>query len=415
MLIKTIYSKTRYLLTLLSFLFVSGDSLANQAIVLAGDGKSMDNFGYSAAIYGNTLLVGAHRADIDGVIDAGAAYVYVMNDEGWSEQAKLVVEPFFEGDTLGGIVALNNNIAVLGMMRRDEKGKDSGAVVTFEREMNKWEQRQILTASDTSSGDAFGQTIALNERFLVIGAPRHDASGEDSGAAYVFERLNDEWHYQTKLVASHGKTGDLFGISVAIDGHTILVGADLDDERAEDAGAVYVFTFNNTQWKQEAKLMASDGGKEDIFGVRVALSKDTALISARRDDTEELGVDAGSAYIFTRKKGVWVEQVKLVSPDGKADDRFGRGVALSEDIAIISAMNNDENGPDSGAVYVFANDEAGWRYVSKFVASGGMPDDKFGWNLGLSGNRVVVATPHHDTNGENSGAVFIQELNTQRE
>jgi hypothetical protein len=389
----------------------AANSFAEQNIILVDDGKAGDSFGYGVAIDGTTLLVGAFKADIDGVTDAGAAYVYVLGEEGWRQQAKLVAQPAFAEDTLGGKVALNNNVAMLGVSRRDDKGTDSGAVISFERESNAWKQNQIFTAPDAKPGDAFGQSIALTENFLVIGAPRSDALGNDAGAAYIYNRENGSFRYQTKITARDGAAGDLFGISVAADGNTILVGADLHDEKAENAGAVYVYVLEKNKWKQEAKLMASDGGETDIFGVRVALSGNTALVSARRDDTEELGIDAGSAYIFVRDGSTWTQQVKLTSPDGQADDRFGRGVALSGDTAIISAMNHDANGSNTGAVYVYKKGSVGWRYTSKFMAKSSMPDDKFGWNVALSNGVAVVATPNHDAKGQESGAVFIQDLN----
>lgn len=395
----------------ITLVLVAANSFATQDVILADDGKAGDSFGYDVAIDGNTALVGAFKADIDGVIDAGAAYAYVLGGNGWEKQAKLFAEPAFADDTLGGKVALKNNVAMLGVSRRDDKGKDSGAVVSFEREVNTWKQRQIFTAPDAKPGDAFGQSIALTKNHLVIGAPRNDALGNDAGAAYIYKRENDTWHYQTKITASDGVTGDLFGISVAIDGNTILVGADLHDEKAENAGAVYVYVLEENKWKQEAKLMASDGGKTDIFGVRVALSENTALVSARRDDTEELGIDAGSAYIFVREGSTWTQQAKLTSPDGQADDRFGRGVALSSDTAIISAMNHDANGSNTGALYVYKKGSGGWRYTSKFIAQSSMPDDKLGWNVGLSNDVAIIATPNHDAKGQESGAVFIQDLN----
>jgi hypothetical protein len=406
---KLIHKVKRHICAILTL--VATNCFAAQSIILADDGKAGDSFGFSAAIDGTTVLIGAYKADIDGVTDAGAAYVYVLGESGWRQQAKLVAEPAFAEDTLGGNVALNNNVAMLGVSRRDDKGKDSGAVVSFEREMNTWKQRHIFTAPDAKSGDAFGQSIALTENFLVIGAPHSDALGIDSGAAYIYKRESDTWRYQTKITARDGIAGDLFGISVAIDGNTILVGADLHDEKAENAGAVYVYVLKKNKWKQEAKLMASDGGKTDIFGVRVALSKDTALVSARRDDTEELGIDAGSAYIFVRDGSTWTQQVKLTSPDGQADDRFGRGVSLSDDTAIISAMNHDANGSNTGALYVYKKGLDGWHYTSKFVAKSSMSDDKFGWNVGLSDGVAIVATPNHDAQGQESGAVFIQDLN----
>ncbi|WP_245921683.1 FG-GAP repeat protein [Bowmanella denitrificans] len=406
---KIINSVKLHLCAVLSL--VAGDSLATQTMVLAEDGKAEDYFGYSADIDGTTLLVGAYKADIHGVTDAGVAYVYVLGDKGWHQQAKLVADPIFADDTIGGKVAVKNDVAMLGVMGRDDKGKDSGAVISFERAANSWTQKQIFTAPDAKPGDAFGQSVALTDNYLVIGAPRNDALGEDSGAAYIYQRKNGAWRYQSKIIASDGAAKDLFGISVAIDGNTILVGADLHDEKAENAGAVYVYVVNNHQWQQQAKLVASDGGKTDIFGVRVAISGDSALISARRDDIEELGVDAGSAYLFVREGNTWTQERKLVSPDGAADDRFGRGVALSGDTAIISAMNHDANGTDTGALYVYKKGPDGWRYTSKVVAENGKPGDQFGWNVALSKGTAVIATPHHDANGQQSGAVYVQDLN----
>lgn len=405
---KLIYSGKLFLYAII--ILFAGGSFATQHLLSADDGKAKDFFGYSVAIDGTTVLVGAYKADTDDVIDAGAAYVYVLGNKGWSQQAKLVANPVFVDDTLGGTVALKNDVAMLGVSRRDDKGKDSGAVVSFERESNTWVQNQIFTAPDAKPGDVFGQSIALTQNFLVIGAPRNDSLGVDSGAAYIYKRESGIWLYQAKIKASDGAAGDLFGISVAIDGNTILVGADLNDEVAQEAGAVYVYVFDDNQWKQEAKLVASDGGKTDIFGVRVSLAQNTALISARRDDIDELGIDAGSAYIFVRDGNTWTQEVKLISPDGEADDRFGRGVALSENTAIISAMNHDANGTDTGALYVYKREAKGWRYASKIVANNSMPGDKFGWNVALSNEVAVIAAPHHDAKGQQSGAVYIQDL-----
>ncbi|WP_249332002.1 FG-GAP repeat protein [Pseudoalteromonas rubra] len=389
---------------------LAGHSVAQDRL-LANDGKAQDYFGYGAAIDGNTVLVGAHQADVNGIKDGGVGYVYVLGDKGWQQQGKLVAEPLFADGTLGGKVVLNNNIAMLGGMRRDDKGEDAGAVVAFERNADTWTQTQIFTAPDAKPGDAFGQSLALTDTTLVIGAPRNDTKANDAGAAYIFQRTGNGWRYHSKIMASDGTAGDLFGIDVAVDGNTIVVGADLHDKTAENAGAVYVYVLKDNQWQQQAKLMASDGGDTDIFGVRVAISGDTALISARRDDVEGLGVDAGSAYIFERNGTRWTEAQKLTSPDGAADDRFGRGVALSGDMAIISAMNHDAQGKDTGALYVYKKRADGWYYSSKVVAKNAQPGDQLGWNVGLSDGKAVIATPHHDANGKESGAVYVQDLN----
>lgn len=417
---------SRSIVTFLScFSFiVACQSYAAQHKLLPNDGKAEEHFGYSVAIDGTTALVGAFKADTQTIEDAGAAYVYSLGPTGWQQQAKLIAHPAFAHDTLGGNVALKHNMALLGVRNRDDKGEDAGAVVAFEHKANTWSQTQILTATDAKPGDAFGQSIALTDRFLVIGAPHSDAPNKDSGSAYVFQRKLNTWHFHTKLTAKDGAEGDLFGISVAIDGNTILVGADLNDEKAEKAGAVYAYVFDGKQWHHEAKLMADDGAHTDIFGVRVALFGNTALISARRDDIKDVGKDAGSAYIFERtvttEKGrigettataQWTQRQKLTAPDGNADDRFARGVALNENTAIISAMHHGAKGENAGALYVFKKQHKQWHFSSKITAQDGLPQDRFGWNVALSNQTAIIAAPHRDDNGDASGAVYMLDLN----
>ena len=401
------------------FVFIFG-TLADEQKLFPLDGNAGDHFGYSVAIDNGSVLVGAFKADVQGVIDAGAAYIFAKTDDKWLQRAKLVAAPLGENDTLGGNVALKYPFAMLGVRNRDDAKKDAGAVFAFEFDGTAWSQTQILTAHDAKESDTFGQSIALSDEFLVIGAPHHDTTYSDAGAVYVFERSNMAWQFKTKLTAPDGGAGDLYGISVALDGHTLLVGADLHDEQSDNAGAVYAYSFENNVWRQQGKLMASDGDDTDIFGVRVAVSKDIALISARRDDIEGVGVDAGSVYVFERHKGVWKQSQKLLAPDGRADDRFGRGIALSGDTAVISAMHHDikainarieeDEVSNAGALYIFKRREGRWQFDSKRAAKDGAVDDRFGWNIAISDSTVVVGTPQRDEHGDASGSAYIVDI-----
>ena len=101
-----------------------------------------------------------------------------------------------------------------------------------------------------------------------------------------------------KLLASDGALGDDFGVSVAVDGDTAVIGARLDDDNGFDSGSAYVFTRSAGVWAEQQKLTASDGAANDLFGMRVAVDGDTAVIGAEADDDD--GFDSGSAYVFTR-------------------------------------------------------------------------------------------------------------------
>ncbi len=413
----SLYSNgNRCLLALASlFLFIAIPACAatpvEQEKLLAGDGAPDDFFGYSVALSGDTALIGAFKDD-DGVmgVDAGSAYVFTRAGNTWRQQAKLTAIDGAANDTFGGNVALSGDTAVIGAIRDDDKGDNSGSAYVFIRSGSAWSQQAKLTAADTAAGDAFGQSIALSGDTVVVGAPHDDDKGDDSGSVYVFTRAGTAWSQQAKLTAADGAEGDVFGIDVALSGDTILVGADLNDEKALNAGAVYVYTRSGSGWRQQAKLTAADGAETDIFGVRVALSGDTALISARRDDDDVMGVDAGSAYIFIRTGTTWRQQAKLTAPDGAADDRFGRSVALAGDTAVIGAMFQDDNGDNSGSAYVFTRAGNIWSHQTKLTAADGAADDVFGWSVALSGDTAVIGATRNDDKGNDSGSAYIFDI-----
>ncbi len=379
--------------------------------LLADDGAQGDFFGYSVATFGDIALIGAFKDDNVKGVDAGSAYVFTRSGNIWRQQGKLTALDGAANDTFGGNVALFGDTAVIGAMRDDDKGDNSGSVYVFTRSGGDWNQQAKLTAADGSHGDAFGQSIALSGDTLVIGAPHDGDQGDDSGSVYVFTWSGTVWKQQAKLTAADGAQGDVFGISVALSGDTIVVGADLNDEKALNAGAVYVYTRSGSSWSQQAKLTAADGAETDIFGVRVALSGDTALISARRDDDDVMGIDAGSAYVFIRTGTIWRQQAKLTAHDGAEDDRFGRSVALDGDTALIGAMFQDNKGDNSGSAYVFTRSGNIWSHQAKLTAADGAADDVFGWSVAIFGDTALVGATRNDDKGNESGSAYVFGIN----
>src|SRR5690606_6669767 len=180
-----------------------------------------------------------------------------------------------------------------------------------------------LVAGDAQADDWFGWSVALDGDTALVGAPREDDGGSNAGAAYVFVRGGGVWSQQAKLVAGDAQLGDQLGWSVAFDGDTALVGANGEDGAGTDAGAAYVFVRSGASWEQQAKLMAVDAETNDQFGLSVALDGDTALVGAYGESAF-----AGAAYVFVRSGGGWSEQCKLVAGDAQSGDQFGWSVAL---------------------------------------------------------------------------------------
>ena len=160
-----------------------------------------------------------------------------------------------------------------------------------------------------------------------------------------------------KLLASDGAYGDFLGFSVSISGDEIVVGAAYDDDIGIDFGSAYVFQKPVGGWvnmTQTAKLTASDGAASDLFGFSVSISGDVAVVGAITDDAPLS--DSGSAYVFERPLGGWVsmtQTAKLTASDGAAGDQFGVSVSISGDVAVVGAFLHDDNGLESGSAYMF--------------------------------------------------------------
>ena len=304
-----------------------------------------------------------------------------------------------EGDKFGYSVAVDGDTAVIGAYQDNGNGADSGAAYVFTRNEGVWDDGVKLTASGGSAYDNFGISVAVDGDTVVVGAPGNDGAGADSGSVYVFVKPTGGWATSTetaKLTASDGAALDYFGYSVAVDGDTVLVGAYQDDDEendSEDSGSAYIFTKPNSSggwadWNpmedtETAKLTASDGADDDWFGVSVALDGNTAVIGASGDDDK--GIDSGSVYVFVKPSGAWAdgnETDKLTASDGEAQDNFGYSVAVDVDTVevsgadvevatvVVGAYQHDSIDPhsdpdsplyllDAGAAYVFTRDSGG--------------------------------------------------------
>ncbi len=386
------------------------------AKLLTSDGAAGDQFGYSVAMSGDTAVIGARfdSDDVNG-LEAGSAYVFIRTGTTWSQQAKLTAHDGNARDWFGVRVAISGDTVVVTADADDDavNGADSGSAYVFTRSGTTWSLEAKLIAADGAPVDLFGYSVALSGDTAVFGAKfdDDDVNGVKSGSAYVFVRSGTTWSQQAKLTAADGQAGDEFGYSVAIAGDTVVVTAysDDDDVHGIDSGSAYVFTRSEAEWSQQAKLTAADGAAGDSFGVRVAIFGDTALIGARL--TDEGGENSGSAYVFTRAGVMWSQQAKLTADDAAADDDFGYSVSISDNSALVGAQSDDSvtNGVDSGSAYLFTRSGTTWRQSAKLTASDGLAGDQFGGRVAISGNSVIIGARlvDNDVNGEDSGAAYV--------
>ncbi len=406
-----------------------------------------------------TIGVNGNPAD-NSRSDSGAVYVFVRNGSTWSQQAYIKASNPEAGDNFGYSVALSGDTLVVGALNEasaatgvngnpsDNSSPSSGAAYVFVRTGTNWAQQAYLKASNTAASDLFGYAVAIHADTIVIGSPyeasaatgvngnQADNSALYSGAAYVFTRSGTVWNQQAYLKASNTGTNDTFGAAVAISSDTVAVGALVEasgsagvngnqlDNSADGAGAVYIYTRNGGNWSQQAYIKASNPGIGDAFGYGLALDADTLAVGAFQEDSSSVGVDgnqsdntsrdAGAAYVFVRNGTVWSQQAYLKASNTRSNQNFGLSLAVSGDNLVIAAIGDSSsatglNGNQtntaaahSGAAYFFKRNGSSWSQNAYIKASNAGAQDQFGADVALSGETVAIAAEF-----EQSGATGV--------
>ena len=252
--------------------------------------------------------------------------------------------------------------------------------------------------------------MAVGGGTAVVGAylddPACPASPScNSGAAHVFELGPAGWVAAGTLVPADAAAYDQFGHSVSISGDRIAVGSHQDGDAGTSSGAAYVFARSGSQWLEEAKLVAPDGAAQDQLGRAVAIAGERVLAGAPFDD--DAGEGSGAAYVFELAPQGWVPTAKLTAPGAAAGDWFGYAVALDGDRAVVGAPQPYNGG--RGAAYVFDFDGLAWQPRAVLAADDGQPGDRFGDAVAVYGAVVVAGAPSHDGGATGSGAAYVYE------
>ena len=405
-------SRSILLLTIFSIHFSVIGQVPQVKIQNPDDGYPIGGLGLSVAIDGDTLIAGAPTTNANGLYLSGVVRIYKSNDQdSWELHTELIPSDAAARDFFGSPVSLDGDTSVVGSSSDDGLSSNTGSVYIFTRTEGVWSQQAKLTASDATEGQRFGTSIALDGDTLVVGADGDAVPGHGSGAAYVFVRNENVWSQQAKLKASDANWGHEFGTSVAIDGETVVIGANMPIGGGHDStGSAYVFIRDTELWSQQAKLKASDPADFDNFGISVAIQNDTIFVGSYTDD--DCGYNTGSVYIFLRNQGIWSQQVKLNAEDAAQLDGFGRSLAISGESIIIGARYNDGSG-GSGSAYLFLKKDGGWKQQYKFTAGdedSGSGED-FGFAVALSGDVAIVGAFRDDNAGNNTGAVYVFKQN----
>jgi hypothetical protein len=264
-------------------------------------------------------------------------------------------------------------------------------------------QQAELFADAPEWHDSFGRRVGISSDTIVVGAFQDDtAAGEDAGSAYVFTRAGATWSKQQQLFASDAVAGDFFAYSVAISGDTIVVGAPWD----VGGGSAYVFTRSGSTWSEQEHLYGSDVVTGDELGWGVAITGDTIVVGAKKDDTAA-GADVGSAYVFTRSDSTWSQQDHLFASDGAAGDYFGNSVAIASGVIVVGAVYDDTAAGQTGSVYVFTQSGGTWSQQSHLLGKDAGADEQFGVFVSISDDTVVVGAQYDSSAAEDAGSAYV--------
>lgn len=320
---------------------------------------SSANFGASVGMGDGFFVVGAPAHDTNGMFDSGTAYVFEPGVDGWAQVAELIPGDLASKDLMGKSIAVSGDVVVIGAPGDGFFNFVLGKAFVFRRgAQGFWSHEATLFASDAAMNDHFGFSVAIDGDRIVVGADRNDDAGSSSGNAYVFERspASGQWTEVAKLASDDAAGGDQFGVAVSISGDLVAVGAFRADSGAvTNTGAAYVFRRGASGvWSQDVKLTAgNDSLAADAFGISVAVDGTTVFVGAPTESSPL--VSAGRAYVFEEAAGGGWERALTLEPlDGQAGDFFGDEVAFDGRHAVVGSRWDDTTGSNTGSATVYS-------------------------------------------------------------
>lgn len=377
--------------------------------IIANDFAAGEDFGYSIAVDGDTLLIGAVSADVAGQVDQGVAYIFVRQGQSWVQQAKLSSSDGLAGDGFGVDVALQGDTALIGAFRQGDQ--DIGAAYLFHRSGDQWSEQAVFRPGDGLTGDSFGFSLALQGNTAVIGSPGHGPNlVTNPGAAYVYVEQQGAWSLQAKLVASSVSFDGFFGYSVDVDGDLAVIGAPTDDTipggTVFDQGSAFIFERQAGLWTERVKFIQADTSGGVQLGRSVSVWGERVLIGAPGQTVDGNG-GQGAAVLYLRNNGVWQFETRLIGTNTQGF--FGISVDLQRDLAIAGAFAETvDNNIEQGAAYTFANRGNGWTLTERLTANDGSARELFGVGVAIADDSSAFAGAHYDDEGStlNSGSVY---------
>jgi hypothetical protein len=306
-------------------------------------------FGYSLFANDEMVVVGAYLDNEKGH-NAGAVYIYLKNKAGnFSFTQKIFSNEIEVGDSFGHTITYHNYRLLISA---PEENKKRGALYIFAlTEDNLFQQQKRIAPNSLKEGDHFGHALAMNDNLLAVSAHQSSIEHNASGSVYTYAAKGfaplPRVHAPKEIKAAY------FGQSLALHNHSLFIGANGDDSSQKSSGAVYQFHIGETdKLIYKTKLITHDIQSGDHLGFSLATSGKYLLISAHGDDDK--GIASGSAYLYkANTKEQYKELAKLNAEDGSVVDFFGYDLDIHNQEVIVGAYQDDDGAPASGSLYHF--------------------------------------------------------------
>lgn len=389
-----------------------GDGWTAALAVEALDPTADMNFGFDLDMDGDIVVVGAPDDD-EAAPDAGAAFVFARDEGGlgaWGLAVRLLASVPQEDAQFGYSVAVSGTSVIVGAPSHDllPLYLNTGVAALYGRDVggaDNWGDVAVLLPISESDQN-FGYDVAIDGNWAVVGAPRNDLLAVDSGAIHFFSRNLggvDSWDLAQVGHASDFGADDELGGALAIDGTRVVAGAASRDGGAPGEGGAYVWHLDGT-WVEEALLVPAGAANGDHSGAAVAISGDLVVVGA--PDADEGGASRGRAAVF-RRTGSWVEEDVLVAPTPANKEEFGFSVSTDGARVAVGAPGVSA---DRGDVSLFERSGDGWAFTASLVDAAGLVSDRFGRRVLVNGADAVVSALKGDGVVANSGEVHFFRL-----
>lgn len=250
----------------------------------------------------------------------------------------------------------------------------------------------------------FGYAMEMTENFTFVGAPSYDTLGHvNTGIVIVYELIGNSWVEKQRLIDPTGGGGDNFGITLASDGTTLVVGSPVDSVGGfVNAGSACVFEYDGTSWQFLEKITMAFPANYTVFGNSVDVLGDYMVIGAFNYAT------VGRAFVYFRIGSDWQYLMDIPNPVGTANDNFGKAVAISEDAIAIGADGYDVDSLNCGSVFIYKKISGSFYFAQQLIADHygfyRSRDAYFGNSLELDGHRLIICVPQHKRSNKIVGA-----------